>query len=81
MGGGAWQFLVSGVTCLVNSFNERDINLLNSYAIPGSRFAVNFLKGLLVSNQSQEGNNRSVMPLNVLTRTDDVREFFLHHEV
>ena len=30
---------------------------------------VNFLEGLLVSNQSQEGNNRSVMPLDVLGRT------------
>ena len=28
-GGGAWPFLVGGVICLVNSVNERDINLLN----------------------------------------------------
>ena len=35
MGGGAWPFLVGGVICLVNSVNERDLNLLNSYAIPG----------------------------------------------
>ena len=28
-----------------------------------------FLEGLLVFNQSQEGNNRSVMPLDVLGRT------------
>jgi hypothetical protein len=33
MGGGAWPFLVGGVICLVNSVNERDLNLLNSYAI------------------------------------------------
>ena len=30
MGGGAWPFLVGGVICLVNSVNERDLNLLNS---------------------------------------------------
>ena len=29
-GGGAWPFLVGGVICLVNSDNERDLNLLNS---------------------------------------------------
>jgi len=31
MGGGAWPFLVGGVICLVNSVNERDPRLLNSY--------------------------------------------------
>ena len=30
MGGGAWPFLVGGVICLVNSDNERDLNLLTS---------------------------------------------------
>ena len=30
MGGGAWPFLVRGVICLVNSDNERDLNLLTS---------------------------------------------------
>ena len=30
MGGGAWPFLVGGVICLVNSDNERDLNLLNN---------------------------------------------------
>ena len=34
MGGGAWPFLVGGVICLVNSVNERDLNLLNSRAGP-----------------------------------------------
>ncbi len=34
MGGGAWPFLVGGVICLVNSVNERDLNLLNSRSIP-----------------------------------------------
>jgi hypothetical protein len=32
VGGGAWPFLVGGVICLVNSVNERDLNLLNSCA-------------------------------------------------
>jgi len=31
MGGGAWPFLVGGVIRLVNSDNERDLGLLNSY--------------------------------------------------
>ncbi|KAK7356698.1 hypothetical protein VNO80_15973 [Phaseolus coccineus] len=31
MGGDAWPFLVGGVICLVNSVNERDLSLLNSY--------------------------------------------------
>ena len=33
MGGGAWPFLVGGVICLVNSVNERDLDLLNSWRI------------------------------------------------
>ena len=32
MGGGAWPFLVRGLICLVNSDNERDLNLLISWA-------------------------------------------------
>ena len=44
MGGGAWPFLVGGVICLVNSVNERDLNLLNSYVI--SDMTANFLEGL-----------------------------------
>jgi|EP01049_Picozoa_sp_SAG25_P007148 hypothetical protein len=36
MGGGAWPFLVGGVICLVNSDNERDLNLLNSVAMISS---------------------------------------------
>ena len=34
LGGGAWSFLVGGVNCLVNSDNERDLNLLTT----GNRF-------------------------------------------
>ena len=30
MASGAWPFLVRGMSCLVNSDNERDSNLLNS---------------------------------------------------
>jgi hypothetical protein len=30
MGGGAWPFLVGGVTCLVNSDNGRDLDVLNN---------------------------------------------------
>ena len=44
MGGGAWPFLVGGVICLVNSVNERDLNLLNSVREPGVRRC--FLEGL-----------------------------------
>ncbi|CAM9090371.1 unnamed protein product [Phaeothamnion confervicola] len=54
MGGGAWPFLVGGVICLVNSVNERDPRLLNSGAYVDSEVG---------------GNNRSVMPLDVLGRT------------
>ena len=48
MGGGAWPFLVGGVICLVNSVNERDLNLLNSFGNLGS--LVYFLEGLRVFN-------------------------------
>jgi len=62
MVGGAWPFLVGGVICLVNSVNERDLDLLNSWANPfglvrswaqpsctvRALFATNFLEGLSV---------------------------------
>ena len=48
MGGGAWPFLVGGVICLVNSVNERDLNLLNRGG--NRRFATLFLEGLCVFN-------------------------------
>ena len=65
-GGGAWPFLVGGVICQVNSLNERDLNLLNS----NSYFlAVYFLEGLFPKEMEVWGNNRSVMPLDVLGRT------------
>ena len=48
MGGGAWPFLVGGVACLVNSVNERDLDLLNSSVNP-SGFIGCFLEGLSVT--------------------------------
>ncbi len=47
MGGGAWPFLVGGVICLVNSVNERDLDLLNSL-VNSSGFVHDFLEGLSV---------------------------------
>jgi hypothetical protein len=49
MGGGAWPFLVGGVICLVNSVNERDLNLLNSYY--HISWWDNFLEGLFVPSE------------------------------
>ena len=49
MGGGAWPFLVGGVICLVNSVNERDLNLLNSYY--HILWWDNFLEGLFVPSE------------------------------
>ena len=50
MGGGAWPFLVGGVICLVNSDNERDLNLLNSHA-NFFKLVADFLEGLLTFSQ------------------------------
>ncbi len=67
MGGGAWPFLVGGVICLVNSVNERDLNLLNSTLMSNWCY---FLEGLCALKRMEVwGNNRSVMPLDVLGRT------------
>ena len=49
MGGGAWPFLVGGVICLVNSVNERDLDLLNS-RLNHSDSTHDFLEGRRVSN-------------------------------
>ncbi len=68
MGGGAWPFLVGGVICLVNSVNERDLDLLNSSA--NLRVRTRLLRGTIGSQPVEvRGNNRSVMPLDVLGRT------------
>ncbi len=52
VGGGAWPFLVGGVICLVNSVNERDLDLLNSFP-KDSSFVIfeNFLEGLSVCSR------------------------------
>ncbi len=47
VGGGAWPFLVGGVICLVNSVNERDLDLLNSSTMD-SFIGRDFLEGLSV---------------------------------
>ena len=48
MGGGAWPFLVGGVICLVNSVNERDLNL--RIATRNAYFVASFLEGLCASS-------------------------------
>ena len=50
MGGGAWPFLVGGVICLVNSVNERDLNLLTSH-VNCHDWRQYFLEGQLVFNK------------------------------
>ncbi len=52
MVGGAWPFLVGGVICLVDSVNERDLDLLNSPVNP-SRIGKlrGFLEGLSVRSR------------------------------
>jgi len=55
MGGGAWPFLVGGVICLVNSVNERDLNLLNSY----DNIAIKATSGLRVLGGAFAGSVQS----------------------
>ncbi len=50
MGGGAWPFLVGGVICLVNSDNERDLNLLTSLI---HHMDIDFLEGLCVDKRME----------------------------
>ncbi len=70
MGGGAWPLLVGGVICLVNSDNERDLRLLNSHTVPLCTRGVRLLRGTTGGKLVEVGgNNRSVMPLDVLGRT------------
>ena len=52
MGGGAWPFLVGGVICLVNSVNERDLDLLTSHA-DLSRRAACLCGSVLVSSRGR----------------------------
>ena len=50
VGGGAWPFVVGGVICLVNSVNERDLDLLNSQT-KHFAWAADFLEGLSVRSR------------------------------
>ena len=68
MGGGAWPFLVGGMICLVYSDNERDRDDIVENYCP-DRTIEYLLCGLFVINRWKSGNNRSVMPLDVLGRT------------
>ncbi|KAA0720571.1 hypothetical protein E1301_Tti021959 [Triplophysa tibetana] len=60
---GAGSIQVGGAICLVDSDNERDSPLLNSYAAAGSAF--NFLEGQVAFSHARRSDNRSVMPLDV----------------
>ena len=63
MGGGAWPFLVGGVICLLNCVNERDLLLLNS----NYKILWKLLRGTTYKKHGEVGgNNRSVMPFDVL---------------
>ena len=65
MGGAAWLFLVGGVICLVNSVNQRDLDLLTSLTM--LLLCDRLLRGTLCAQHEEvRGNNRSVMPLDVL---------------
>lgn len=64
MGGGAWPFLVGEVTCLVNSDNGRDLDLLTSHFL---LVRMRLLRGTLeVYSKEVRAYNRSVMPLDGL---------------
>jgi hypothetical protein len=64
MGGGAWPFLVGEVTCLVNSDNGRDLDLLTRSTL---LVRCILLRGTLgVYLKEVRAYNRSVMPLDGL---------------
>ena len=73
MGGGAWPFLVGRLPCQVDSGNERDLHLLTNFW--NIHFGVHEIKSCLekrlaiIKAEEVEGNNRSVMPLDVLGST------------
>ena len=64
MGGGAWPFLVGGVTCLVNSDNGRDLDEINNQ-IKFSKFRL-IIGTLSLYFREVRAYNRSVMPLDGL---------------
>ncbi len=56
--------------CLVDSVNERDLGLLTSAANLAIRYYLALLRGTIRFYRMEvRGNNRSVMPLDVLGRT------------
>ncbi len=65
MGGGAWPFLVGGVICLVDSVNERDLGLLNRDCFL-TKVLYLLRRTFRFYRKEVRGNNRSVMPLDVL---------------
>ena len=67
LGGGAWPFLVRVLTCLVDSDNERDHNLLNRNDQLGfACWSAFFLERLRLFKIGEVcGDNRSMMPLDV----------------
>ena len=68
MGGGAWPFSVGEVVCLVNSVNERDIDLLNNCI--WHKLCCKFLRGTLFAECNEVLiNDRSVMPFAAPGRT------------
>jgi hypothetical protein len=69
MGGGAWPFLVGGVICLVDSDNERDLNLLVAGAT--ERLCAAFTRTISDKLMEAWGKNRSVMPFDDAGRTRD----------
>jgi hypothetical protein len=70
MGGGAWPFLVGGLSCLVNSVNERDLlGFLGGAWQHACRRNSDYRCILRLKPREGKGNNRSVMPFDVLGRT------------
>ena len=55
MGGGAWPFLVGGVICLVDSVNERDLNLLTSRAVSERRAVLSFRRSAVLRRCREVG--------------------------
>ena len=52
-------FPVGGVSCLVNSVNERGLSLLNS--VKNDSYLMNFRGTLRVERKEVRGNHKSVM--------------------
>ncbi len=75
MGGGAWPLVVGDVNCLVDSDNGRDLGLLTSASylaiapLDSLEFVALLRRTVHFKWEEVRGNNRSVMPLDVLERT------------